>query len=208
MAAARGPPDRGLRCAGWSRSSPPSPSAPPSPRSRSLPFVEYLFLSRGYTWRQFTGLNPLAAPASTLITALVPRFLGEHCADTYAGPLNYLEQTMYAGIPVLMLAVVGAIAGWRRRGATGARSSSPPRRLATLAVYGAPGVLHVISMLPLVKGATLTRIPIVAITSAHRRRGLRRRGARGRASTPTVARDARRAGAALAIAAAIAVAVA
>ena len=80
-----------------------------------LPFVEYLFQSRGYTWRQFTGLNPLSAPASTLIAALVPRFLGEHHADTYAGALNYLEQTMYAGIPVLMLAVVGATA--RRRGA-------------------------------------------------------------------------------------------
>ncbi|HWJ55211.1 MAG TPA: hypothetical protein VNR90_03320, partial [Vicinamibacterales bacterium] len=132
-----------------------------------LPFLEYLFLSRGYAWRQFTGLNPLAAPASTLITALVPRFLGEHHADTYAGPLNYLEQTMYAGIPVLMLAVVGTIAGaaaprrdWRAMffAATGV--------LATLAVYGAPGVLHVISALPLVKGATLTRIPIVAITCA------------------------------------------
>ena len=132
-----------------------------------LPFVEYLFLSRGYTWRQFAGLNPLAAPASTLITALVPRFLGEHYADTYAGPLNYLEQTMYAGIPVLMLAVVGSAVGaaaprrdWRAIffAATGV--------LATLAVYGAPGVLQVISALPLVKGATLTRIPIVAITSA------------------------------------------
>ena len=132
-----------------------------------LPFVEYLFLSRGYTWRQFAGLNPLAAPASTLITALVPRFLGEHYADTYAGPLNYLEQTMYAGIPVLILAVVGSAVGvaaprrdWRAIffAATGV--------LATLAVYGAPGVLQVISALPLVKGATLTRIPIVAITSA------------------------------------------
>ena len=132
-----------------------------------LPFVEYLFLSRGYAWRQFAGLNPLSAPASALIAALVPRFLGEHYADTYAGPLNYLEQTMYAGIPVLMLAVVGAAVGvaaprrnWRAIffAATGV--------LATLAVYGAPGVLEIISALPLVKGATLTRIPIVAITSA------------------------------------------
>jgi len=96
----------------------------------------------------------------------VPRFLGEHYADTYAGPLNYLEQTMYAGIPVLILAVVGSAVGvaaprrdWRPIffTATGV--------LATLAVYGAPGVLEVISALPLVKGATLTRIPIVAITS-------------------------------------------
>jgi len=128
-----------------------------------LPFVEYLFLSRGYAWRQFAGLNPLAAPASALITALVPRFLGEHYADTYAGPLNYLEQTMYAGIPVLILALVGVAArrrDWRAIffAATGV--------LATLAVYGAPGVLQIISALPLVKGATLTRIPIVAITSA------------------------------------------
>jgi hypothetical protein len=128
-----------------------------------LPFVEYLFLSRGYTWRQFTGLNPLAAPTSTLIAALVPRFLGEHAADTYAGALNYLEQTMYAGIPVLILAVVGVATprrDWR------ALFFAAVAVVATLAVYGAPGVLHVISALPLVKGATLTRIPIVAITAA------------------------------------------
>ncbi len=128
-----------------------------------VPFVEYLLHSRGYSWRQFTGLNPLAAPASTMIAALVPRFLGEHTAGTYAGALNYLEQTMYAGIPVLILAAVGLAAprrDWRAVffAATGVA--------ATLAVYGAPGVIDVISALPLVKGATLTRIPIVAITSA------------------------------------------
>ena len=38
-----------------------------------------------------------------------------------------------------------------------------------------PGVLHVISALPLVKGATLTRIPIVPITGGDRRGRLRRR---------------------------------
>ncbi len=127
-----------------------------------VPFVEYLLLSRGYTWRQFTGLNPLAAPTSTLIAALVPRFLGEHAADTYAGALNYLEQTMYAGIPVLILAVVGVA---RPRRDWRAIFFAAVAVVATLAVYGAPGVLHVISALPLVKGATLTRIPIVAITA-------------------------------------------
>ena len=158
-----------------------------------LPFVEYLFLSRGYTWRQFAGLNPLAAPASTLITALVPRFLGEHYADTYAGPLNYLEQTMYAGIPVLILAVVGSAAG-----------AAAPRRdwrpifftatgvLATLAVYGAPGVLEVISALPLVKGATLTRIPIVAITSAIVAAAFSVEALAARRRTPAPPRDDRR----------------
>ena len=130
-----------------------------------LPFVEYLFLSRGYTWRQFAGLNPLSAPASALITALVPRFLGEHYADTYAGPLNYLEQTMYAGIPVLMLAVVGAVGVAAPRRDWRAIFFAATGVLATLAVYGAPGVLEIISALPLVKGATLTRIPIVAIAS-------------------------------------------
>lgn len=127
------------------------------------PFLEYLFASRGYTWRQFAGLNPLAAPASTLITALVPRFLGEHAADTYAGPLNFLEQTVYAGIPVLLLAMAGVAAprrDWRALFFAGTAV------VAALAVYGAPGLIHLISVLPLVKGATLTRIPIVAITSA------------------------------------------
>ena len=66
---------------------------------------------------------------------------------------------MYAGIPVLILAVVGSAVGvaaprrdWRPIffTATGV--------LATLAVYGAPGVLEVISALPLVKGATITEV--------------------------------------------------
>ena len=92
----------------------------------------------------------------------MPRFLGEHWADTYAGPLNYLEQTMYAGVPIVVLAVVGLAArgrDWR------AVFFAAMTALATLAVYGAPGILHLISALPLVKGATLTRMPIVAITA-------------------------------------------
>ena len=64
-----------------------------------VPFVEYLLLSRGYTWRQFTGLNPLAAPTSTLIAALVPRFLGEHAADTYAGPSTTSSRPCMPGFP-------------------------------------------------------------------------------------------------------------
>lgn len=128
-----------------------------------LPFFEYLFASRGYAWRQFDGLNRFAAPLSTAIAALVPRFLGEHAADTYAGRLNFFEQTMYAGIPVLVLAAVGVAAprrDWR------ALFFAGTGLLAALAVYGAPGVLHVISSLPLLKSAALTRLPIVAIASA------------------------------------------
>jgi hypothetical protein len=127
------------------------------------PFLEYLYASRGYTWRQVPGLNGFAAPIGTAIAALVPRFLGEHATDTYAGRLNVLEQTMYAGIPVLILLAAGVLAArrdWRPWFFAGCGA------LATLTIYGAPGVLHAVSMVPLLRGATLTRLPIVAITAA------------------------------------------
>jgi len=64
---------------------------------------------------------------------------------------------------VLILAAVGVATPRRDRRAIVFAAIAV---IATLTVYGAPGVLHVISALPLVKGATLTRIPIVAITAA------------------------------------------
>ena len=101
-----------------------------------VPFLEYLFVSRGYTWRQFAGLNPLAAPASTLIAALVPRFLGEHARGHLRRAAQLPRADDVAGIPVLMLAAVGAS---RRAAARLARVVL--RRaaiIAALAVYGAP----------------------------------------------------------------------
>ena len=133
-----------------------------------LPFVEYLFLSRGYTWRQFTGLNPLAAPASTLITS--SGAASSSASTTRTPTLARSTTSSRRCTPASrcsMLAVVGFIAGMAAPRANwrplffGAAAV-----LATLAVTGAPGVLQTISALPLVKGATLTRIPIVAITAA------------------------------------------
>ena len=127
------------------------------------PFLEYLFVSRGYAWRQAPGLNPFAAPVGTAIAGLVPRFLGDHATDTYAGKLNFLEQTMYAGMPVLILAAAGLAAvrrDWRPWFFAGCGV------LATLAIYGTPGVLHALSTIPLLRSAALTRLPIVPITAA------------------------------------------
>ncbi len=127
-----------------------------------LPFLEYFSMSRGAQWRTVHDLNPYHAPAAAIIAGLVPNFFGDHHSGNYAGPLNYLEQVIYAGIPVLVLAGVAMTPpdrGWRTRFFAGAAC------LALLVVYGAPGINHLVSALPLVKGATLTRMPIVAIAS-------------------------------------------
>jgi hypothetical protein len=127
-----------------------------------LPFLEYLASSRGAQWRGVHALNPFHAPASAIVAGLVPNFFGDHHTGNYAGPLNYLEQVIYAGMPVLVVSGV-ALASPRRSWRVAFFAAAAV--LATLVVYGAPLVNHVISSLPLVKAATLTRMPIVAITS-------------------------------------------
>ena len=81
-----------------------------------LPFLEYLSLSRAVTTRYASALNPYFAPASTLITALVPNFLGHHGSGNFAGPSNYFEQQIYPGVATwLLAAVAGCLFAPRRR---------------------------------------------------------------------------------------------
>lgn len=127
-----------------------------------LPFVEYLSLSHGAVWRNQFPLNPFIAPASTLITAIVPNFLGHHGYGNYAGPTNYLEQQIYPGIATWLLAAIGVASGarrWRTWFFTIAGL------IAMLVMYGAPGVHQIVSALPLLKAASLPRIAIVALAS-------------------------------------------
>jgi len=127
-----------------------------------LPFLEYLSLSRAATLRSGYTLNPFIAPLSTLITTIVPNFLGHPILGNYAGPLNYLEQQSYPGAATWMLAPIGLITGLRRWRPWFFAIAAI---LAMLGLYGAPGLLQLISVLPLIKAATLTRLSIIAITA-------------------------------------------
>jgi hypothetical protein len=127
-----------------------------------LPFLEYLSLSYGLTWRSSFTTNPFISPVSTLITGIVPNFLGHHSWGNFAGPTNYLEQQIYPGLATGLLGVVGWTCGlrrWRVWFFAGAAL------LAMGVAYGAPGVLQLVSSLPLLKSATLTRAAIVPIAS-------------------------------------------
>ena len=120
-----------------------------------LPFLEYATQSRTIDMRNAYTLNPFVAPVQVLMTALVPDAFGHPGYANYAGPLNYLEQLNYAGVSVLLLAAIGlAAAGraWRPWFFAGVVAA------ACLAMYGAPGVHHAISALPLLRSASLVRL--------------------------------------------------
>jgi hypothetical protein len=127
-----------------------------------LPFLEYLSLSRGATMRTGYALNPFIAPVSTLITTLVPNFLGHPVSGNFAGPTNYLEQQIYPGIITWLLAPLGLLANLRRWRAWFFAIAA---MLAMLAMYGAPGIHQLVSVLPLLNAASLPRLAIIAITS-------------------------------------------
>nr|MCU0255815.1 YfhO family protein [Vicinamibacterales bacterium] len=127
-----------------------------------LPFLEYVSLSRAATLRTGYELNPFFVPASALITAVVPNFLGHHGSGNFAGPTNYLEQLAYPGIAVWLLAAVGLAVGaraWRTWYFAGSAT------FALLVMYAAPGVHQFVSALPLVKAASLPRAACVALGS-------------------------------------------
>jgi hypothetical protein len=124
-----------------------------------LPFLEYLNLSRGAGLRGGHALNPYHAPVSTLIAAFVPNFWGHHSAGNFAGPTNYLEQASYPGAVVWLLALVAVFAGRRQLRVW---FFAVAAALALLTFYGAPGVLHLISSVPLLASASLPRVAVVA----------------------------------------------
>jgi hypothetical protein len=92
----------------------------------------------------------------------VPNFLGHHGWGNFAGPTNYLEQQIYPGLATGVLGVVGWMCGLRRWRVWFFACAAV---LAMAVAYGAPGVLQLISSVPLLKSATLTRAAIVPIAS-------------------------------------------
>lgn len=128
-----------------------------------VPLVELLGQTRVWLDRSTFAVNPFTAPPATLITALVPGFFGNPAAGRYVGPSNYNEQLIYAGVATWLLAAVG-VSSWRR-----------DRRVQVLAalgvlsaaiMYGVPGVIHVVSRLPLLRLAALSRFGLIVIATA------------------------------------------
>jgi hypothetical protein len=128
-----------------------------------LPFLEYLSMSRLYLWRNSYALNPFHQPLAALPTLLLPQLWGHPDAGNYIGPSNYLEQTLYVGVPTLLLAAAALTS--RSHRAT-AWFFAGVATVALLVIMGTPGLLHLISVVPLLKAASLPRFMIVATTCA------------------------------------------
>jgi hypothetical protein len=128
-----------------------------------LPFLEYATQSRTIEMRNAHVLNPFVAPVQVFMTALVPDAFGHPGYANYAGPLNYLEQLNYAGVSVLLLAAIGLAAPgrtWRPWFFASVVAAG------CLAIYGTPGLHHLISALPLVRSASLVRLAFVVAGAA------------------------------------------
>lgn len=135
-----------------------------------VPFAEYLRQTAVWQSRRATSTNIYPAPLETLITAVVPNFLGNPSRgaylpmeNAYGVPSNFSEQQIYPGSATWIFAAVGVVAGrrsWR------VRFFAATLVLAALLMYGAPGVLDLFFLVPGASVVVLTRFGLVAITAA------------------------------------------
>lgn len=126
-----------------------------------LPFLEYLSMSRLYLWRNSYTLSPFHQPLAALPTLLLPQLWEHPDAGNYIGPSNYLELTLYVGVPTLLLAAAALTS--RSHRAT-AWFFAGVATVALLVIMGTPGLLHAISVVSLLKAASLPRFMIVVTT--------------------------------------------
>jgi hypothetical protein len=135
-----------------------------------VPFAEYLLQS--YVWEMRRGFTANAYPAAieTLVTSIVPNFLGNPSKGTYL-PMqnsygvvsNFCEQMIYPGIAAWVLAAVGVVAA---RGAWRVRFFAGSVIVAAALMYGAPGFVDLLMLVPGASVVVLTRFGVVAIASA------------------------------------------
>jgi hypothetical protein len=134
-----------------------------------LPFAEYMGEGRVLRAREEFAVNHFFAPFATLITAIVPNFLG-HPADAaylvtqnrYGYPANYFDHLVYPGMAIWLLAGVGMAAGWRD---ARARFFGAMAVVSLLIMYGAPGFVELISILPLLRVTYLARFGLLVIVA-------------------------------------------
>jgi hypothetical protein len=134
-----------------------------------VPFVEYLSRSEALLSREAASLNTYFLPAATLVTGLVPDFFGNPAIGPYHVPpnrygvvANYAEQALYAGIAVVVLAAVGAASRWHE---WRVRFFALSGLIALGLMFGVPGLVHAISVVPFLSVMILTRFGLVAIAA-------------------------------------------
>lgn len=135
-----------------------------------VPFAEYLLQSHVWASRRALPANAYPAAIQTLVTAVVPNFLGNPSRGLYL-PMqnaygvisNFCEQIMYPGIAVWVLAAVGVVAArraWRVRLFAGSLL------VAATLMYGAPGFVDLFLLVPGASVVVLSRFGVVVIASA------------------------------------------
>jgi hypothetical protein len=132
-----------------------------------IPFAEYLGLSEALARRHAAAGNTFVLPPETLVTALVPDFFGNPAHGAYLARVNrfgiaanYGEQQVYAGTITMLLAPLGLVVA--RRDAR-ARFFAGAALVAGALMYGAPGLLDVVSHLPVLRVSILSRFGVVVI---------------------------------------------
>jgi hypothetical protein len=135
-----------------------------------LPFVEYLAQSQALQSREAIAINRLFLPAATIVTALVPDFWGNPSAGPYLAQVNrygvaanYAEQALYAGIAVVLLAPIAFAV---RRSEWRVWFFALAGAVSLACMFGMPGLLHVVSELPLLRVMFLSRFGLIAIVAA------------------------------------------
>jgi len=132
-----------------------------------LPFLEYMRESWVVQVRGETAINRLFPSFETIVTMVVPNFWGNPSAIEYLVTTNrfgynasYADQFVYPGIAAWLLAAVGLV--WGRRDAR-IRFFAALGLVCALIMYGTPGLLEIVSALPLLKVTRLALFGIVTL---------------------------------------------
>jgi hypothetical protein len=135
-----------------------------------VPFAEYLTQSFVWEYRREAAVNTSPAALESLATAVVPNFFGNpskgfflSIQNTHGVFSNFNEQMLYPGMAVWMLAAVGFVA---RREAWRARFFAASAVIAALLMFGAPGFVQLLMLVPGAGVVLLTRFGLVTIASA------------------------------------------
>ena len=135
-----------------------------------LPFAEYLTQSFVWEYRREAAANIFPSPIATLVTGIVPNFYGNpskgfylYIANAYGTFSNFNEQLFYAGIATWMLAITGILTSgrsWR------VRFFAVSAVVAALLMFGTPGFVHLLMLLPGANVIILTRFGLVTMAGA------------------------------------------
>lgn len=118
-----------------------------------LPFLEYVRESAVYAYRS-QWMAALGVPPTAAVTLVMPYAFGS-AADAW-GPWQFNIVSTYVGLVPVLLAPLGALAGWRR---PGGRFFTVYTLLVAAIHYGLPGAAQLASLPGLSLGANLRLMP-------------------------------------------------